>query len=335
MKTVKLLKHILPFPLVLILFIISLFAGSESIPFFEVLKILTFSPEADFFNKIILLDLRLSRSVLAFLTGALLAGSGTLFQGYFQNPLADTGIMGISAGATFGAVLSGFFSFSITLTVSIMGLSAFIGSLLTGLLVYLLAHRNVYSQNAVSLLLVGTALGTFLSALTSIILLANFREMHTVYIWTLGSFNGKGWDDFLFALFPSLLSFLLFVLITPSLDTLTGGEKTAQSLGVKTKSVRFWVLTAGSLATATAVCSGGTISFIGLIAPHICRKIYGPSHRKLLVFSTLYGGAFLLFSDILARTLLAPTEIPVGIITALFGAPFFMYAINKRSTLLG
>lgn len=284
------------------------------------------------FERVILFDIRLPRIILCILCGALLGGAGAVFQGFFRNPLADSGILGISSGATLGALLSGLFSFSSIFVfkfLSPISIFAFAGGLGAGALVFLfsLLLRN---GSSVTLLLAGTAIGTFLSSLCSILLMIRQKDLHSIYAWTMGSFNGKGWDEFYFLIIPATLAIILLLLCAKNLDILGSGEKTAISLGLNLPATKLFVLFAGSLATSCAVCAGGIISFVGLISPHIIRKLFGSQHKTLIPLSMLGGAVLLLISDTLARTLIAPSEIPVGIITSLIGVPFFIVVLKKE-----
>ncbi|MCR4790422.1 MAG: iron ABC transporter permease [Treponemataceae bacterium] len=308
-------------------FVLSLCLGSQNI----------FKMENKALAKSIFLQLRLSRSILVLLSGMLLAGSGCIFQGFFRNPLAESGVMGITAGATLGAVLSFLFPFSLAfLRLSLMSFFAFLGALLSGLLVFIFTQKNRSFSSSSAMILVGTALGTFFSAITSIILIARQSALHSVYAWILGSFSGRGWDEVKFILIPALVCFVLFFFCSRFLDVLSTGEKSAQSLGLNFNRARILVLLSGSIATACSVCSGGTIGFIGLICPHIMRRLYGVSNRHLMLLSTLFGGILLLLSDTLARLVIAPSELPVGVITSLIGVPIFIWILlgkNSRGNL--
>lgn len=284
------------------------------------------------FEKIILFDIRLPRILLCILCGALLGGSGAVFQGFFRNPLADSGILGISSGATFGAILCGFFSFASVVTfkfLSPISIFAFAGGIVAGVLIFLFS-LILKNGSSVTLLLAGTAIGTFLSSCSSVLLLWRQKDLHSIYSWTMGSFNSKGWDEFYFLIIPSLFALILLLCSAKSLDVLGSGEKTAASLGLNLPATKIFVLLAGSLATSCAVCAGGIISFVGLIAPHIMRLLFGTSHKKLIPLSMLCGSILLLLSDTLARILIAPAEIPVGIITSLVGVPFFIIVLKKN-----
>lgn len=319
-------------------FFLAVMIGAEKIKLSEFLN--TFNPAtastaSNPFTKIIILDLRLPRALLVLLTGILLGGSGAVFQLFFRNPLAEPGIMGISSGATLGAVIANVF---ITYTgfqavfylISPVNLAAFLGAIGAGALVTVLAFSNAGKKSSVMLLLCGTALGTLYSSISSIVLLSSSKELHSVYTWILGSFNGRGWKELLFILIPSFLSIFIMFFIARPLDLLTCGETTAQSLGVEVNKLRILVLICGALAVSAAVCAGGTISFVGLIAPHLVRKMIGSKSKVLIPFSMIFGAILLLLSDTLARVVIAPSELPAGIITAILGVPFFLSLCLKK-----
>lgn len=323
--------------------LVSLLFGAESLSLREIL-----AKDGNRFSKIIFMQIRLPRTILALLTGALLAGSGAVFQMYFRNPLAEPGIMGISSGATLGAVIVSTLFMGTVLsnditnavnttvrsafmgTVSPVNIGAFLGALAAGLLVTVISNKKTGASATVALLLCGTALGTFYSSLTSILLTAKSESLHTMYMWMLGSFSGRGWDEFILILVPSVISIILMFVSCRKLDLLSGGEMTALSLGVEVGRLRMLVIIAGSLATSAAVCAGGTIGFVGLIAPHVVRRIFGAKGKTLLPVSMVCGSVLLLFADTVSRVVVRPAEIPVGTITALLGAPFFIMLIFSK-----
>jgi len=318
---------ILAFILVLCVFA-ALFLGAEKI---SPKSVFGNSDLIDTFDQIIVFDLRLPRILLCVLCGALLGGSGAVFQGFFRNPLADSGILGISSGATLGAILSIFLPAASVLSfkfLSPISVFAFIGGIASGVLIFIFS-LSAKGNSSVTLLLTGTAIGTFLSAISSFLLLWRQKDLHLIYSWTMGSFNAKGWDEFYVYVIPSVLALILLNLCSKSLDILGSGEKTAVSLGLNLRFTKIFVLVAGSLATSCAVCEGGIISFVGLISPHCMRSIFGSEHKTLVPFSMLFGSILMLFSDTFARTVLAPVEIPVGIITSIVGVPFFIIVLKK------
>ena len=317
--------------LVLLLFaavLLSLALGAERIDFASLFNL----SETASFTHILVFEIRAPRTLIAIFAGALLAGSGCLFQGFFRNALADPAIMGVSSGAALGAVIV-----SILLGVSalhgsaplLIQCGAFAGALAAVWAAYLIAGKKRYEPGAVSLLLTGTALSACFSAIYSLLLIMRYNELHKMYAWSLGSFNGKTWNDALRLVIPALLVLPLYFTLAKPLDLLSLGERSASTLGLNTKRARLSIIALGSLGTALAVCSGGTIGFIGLIGPHIARLLVGPSHKKLIFSSMLLGALLLLVSDIVARTTAAPMEIPVGIITSLMGTPFFLAIMAK------
>lgn len=323
---------IILFFMLIISFLCSLFFGAEKID----LRAL-FGKTDDSFAKILFFQIRVPRTLLAALTGILLAGAGAAFQLYFRNPLAEPGIMGISSGATLGAVIVACGAGSLftggamkPLLISPVNIGAFFGALISGLLVTFLSGKRTGPAATVALLLCGTALGTFYSALSSIILMVKSNELHTMYMWMLGSFSGRGWDELEFILIPSFISLLLLFFTGRQLDLLAGGEMTALSLGVEVDTVRLLVIIAGSLASSAAVCAGGTIGFVGLIAPHIIRRVFGAKARSLIPLSMVGGAILMLVADTFARVVNAPAEIPVGTITSLLGAPFFISLVFSK-----
>lgn len=306
--------------------ILALMLGAEKVSLAAVFG------QGDKFENIILWQLRLPRVLLVFITGLLLGGSGAVFQLFFRNPLAEPGIMGISSGATLGAVIASIVPGVMALTgrgglgafISPVNLCAFAGALGAGVIVTSLAFSRRGKASSVMLLLCGTALGTLYSSLSSMLLLTCNKELHSIYTWILGSFNGRGWNELFFIAVPAAVSIVLMFCVVRPLDLLTGGEKSAAALGVEVDRLRVLVLLCGSLAVSCAVCAGGTIGFVGLIAPHIVRKFLGPRARTLLPFSMIFGATLLLLSDTFARVVIAPGELPAGIITSILGVPFFL-----------
>lgn len=315
-------------------FVISLCLGAERLNFFKT-TVSLFSGHADY-KTAILFNLRLPRSLLVLLTGILLGGSGAIFQLFFRNPLAEPGILGISSGATLGAVIATFFGlygagdFFLFKIISPINLFAFCGALLSGIIVTLLALTNYGRNSSVMLLICGTALGTLYSSLSSLILLSGKKELHTIYTWILGSFNGRGWNELVFILIPSAAAILIMFLICTPLDLLNGGEQTALSLGLDVTALRVKVLICGALAVSASVCAGGTINFVGLIAPHIARKFIGSKGKNLVPASMIFGAILLLLSDTGARLIIAPAEVPAGVITSILGVPFFIALCVKK-----
>lgn len=312
--------------------------GTEKITFSQIVLALFNPDKAEIFATIIIRNIRLPRVFLAALCGALLAGSGAVFQGFFRNPLADSGVMGVSSGAALGAVFSALIPFQALslpafLSSNITAFCAFLGSTLAVFLIFA-ASKIPGQQNSTSIiLLTGTAASTFFASVTSLIILLKDNELHKMFVWTLGSFNGKGWKEFFLILPLSFVATLLMIFSSSFLDIFSGGRATALSLGLNVKKAQWLTLGSASLGAAAAVCIGGTIGFVGLIIPHLVRRIYSPRHSILVPISLIWGATFLIIADTIARTIASPSELPVGIVTALIGAPFFVSLLfSTRST---
>lgn len=283
---------------------------------------------------------RLPGVMVAALVGAALACAGAAMQGLFRNPLADPGIVGVSSGAALGVVLVMTQAAAGDLWLVNQGgalwrapLAAFVGALATALAVYLLSLQRGRT-NLVALLLAGVALNAVLGAITSVLLLrsADINAVRAVLAWLVGSLEGRGWDYFHVVKWPILGASGVLLLFARDLNLMVLGEENAQSLGVNVPRVRLELLALASLITASAVSIAGAIGFVGLIVPHMLRLVIGPDHRVLLPASLIGGAAFLVFADALARSLIAPEQLPVGVVTALMGGPFFLVLLwrNRR-----
>ena len=316
------ISRMLPCFSLIVAVMLSLFLGAQKLPPDEIFTMGTVA-NTIFFN------LRLPRTLLCIIAGCMLGGSGAIFQMFFRNPLAEPGILGISAGSTLGAVLSVcLLPFLGAVGLSMLNAGAFLGAVLSGMIICTLAAGRKSSGQSV-LLLCGVSLGTLYSAIASIVLSLKSENISTMYMWMLGSFNGRGWKEFYFIIPVSVVACLLFMIVSGRLDLLCCGEQTAVSLGVKYSSLRVQILIAGSLATSAAVCAGGTIGFVGLIAPHIVRKIYGVRARILIPLSTVTGAVIMLLSDTLCRCVIPPRAIPIGTVTAVLGVPFFVSLLRS------
>lgn len=281
-------------------------------------------------TRTIVWDFRLARALLAAITGAALGGAGAAFQGLFRNPLADPFVIGASGGAALGAALVITLGWSFAfLNFRPVPLAAFAGALLAVGLAYLISQVNG-QVTILTLLLAGTALSSLFTAAVSLLMILSGEDMVNVYYWLLGGFAGRSWDDLWLTLPYGLLGLAGLVLLSRPLDALAFGEETAQGLGIPVPQVRLSIVLLAALATAAAVASSGIIGFVGLISPHIARLMWGPVHSRLLPNSALLGATLLVLADMAARTLLAPMELPVGILTALLGAPFFIYLLRTQ-----
>lgn len=308
-------------------FVLSLAIGSVFISPTEMWNILRGVGEDKF--AFIIWNIRLPRTVLIALTGAALSGSGASYQGLFRNPLADPFLIGVASGAGLGAVIA----MSIQWPYSFWGLmaipmAAFIAALLTVFIVYFLA-RVGQTIPTTNLILAGVAFSSFATSLTSFLMLRSTSEVRRALGWLLGGASQTGWTAIL-AMLPYLVIGLgILIVFGYRLNLLQFGDDQAQHMGLNVNRTKTILLIASSLATAAAVAFSGIIGFIGLVVPHIMRLWFGADYRRLIPLSIISGASALLLSDILARVVLAPQEIPVGIITALVGAPFFLWVLRR------
>ncbi len=279
----------------------------------------------------IVFQMRLARVILAALVGAGLAASGVVLQGLLVNPMADPYILGISQGAALGATAAMLSGVGIlALGIYAVPLVAFLGGLATSIIVYNLAKVGNRVQMA-TLLLAGIAVGLFLSAITSYMMITSGQNVHQILFWMIGGFAGRGWDHVKVLLPYFIIGYTLMHLYARKLNVILLGEEPAQHLGIDVERMKKVLLVAATLTTASAVAVSGVIAFVGLIVPHAVRLMVGPDHRVLLPTAALTGAIFLIMADALARIAAAPEEIPVGIITALCGGPFFIYLLRKKN----
>jgi len=275
-------------------------------------------------------QLRLPRVLLAAGVGASLALAGAAFQGVFRNPLADPYLLGAASGAGFGASLVLVFGGALPWLARLgVPWAAFACALLTVALVLALA-RNGSGVPSVALILAGVVLGSSLSAATSFVMLAARDRAAGILSWLLGSFAFASWER-LATLLPLLLPAAgLLLLAGRALDVMQLGDESAAQLGLPVETVRIALLGAATLATAAAVSVAGVIGFVGLIVPHAVRLAFGPGHQRLLPLSAVWGAVFHVLADLCARSVLAPAEVPVGIVTALVGGPFFLALLRRQ-----
>ena len=280
-------------------------------------------------HRTIIWSIRLPRILLGVLVGSSLSMAGVAFQGMFKNPMADPYIMGISSGAALGATIGIVFKINVTfLNLSSISIFAFMGAMLAVLTVYNIA-RVKNKIPITTLLLSGIAVGQFLSAIMSMIMILHSQDMSKIIYWTMGGLAGKGWNPLLGITIPTILSMILMFFFARDLNIMATGEESAQSMGVDIEKTKLYILVIGTFMTAMVVSVSGIIGFVGLIIPHMVRIILGPDHRILLPASALSGAVFIIFTDTIARTIISPIEIPVGIITSLFGGPFFIYLLRS------
>lgn len=298
----------------------------DQLPFLEL------TPDWPDSFRVIVLSVRLPHVVLVALTGAALGGSGAAFQGLFRNPLADPYLIGVASGAGLGAV----FTMAIHWPETFFGLyvipiGAFVGALATVMIVYSLA-RVGKTVPLTTLILAGIAVGSFTSAMTSFLMLRSDAQIHRAISFLLGGSPVTGWEPVLVVLPYMAIGIGLLSLSGHVLNVLQYGEEQAKQLGLSVERAKMFVIITASLTTAVAVSFSGVIGFIGLIVPHLVRIIWGADYKRLIPLATIGGASILLIADMLARILLAPQSLPVGIVTALAGAPFFLWILRRAKT---
>ncbi|WP_354527561.1 iron ABC transporter permease [Nakamurella sp. UYEF19] len=279
-------------------------------------------------------EIRLPRVVLGLLVGGTLAISGASYQGVFRNPLADPYLLGAAAGAGLAVTLVFVGGVDGGSTVGGAPLAAFLGALGAVGLTYALGVSGGGRPSTASLILAGVAVGSFLTAIQTYVQQRNQDTIRQVYSWILGRLSTAGWNDVLLLLPYAAVSWIVLLTQRRVLDVLAVGDDEAATLGINVRRTRLVVIVAASLGTAAAVSVSGLIGFVGIIVPHAVRLLAGRSHRVVLPLSLLFGAAFLCAADLLARTVAAPDEIPIGVITAFFGAPFFVLVLrhSRRDT---
>jgi len=311
--------------------------GAVELSFDEIRQNL-WNPSADSQISMILWQIRLPRVILAACVGGGLAVAGAAFQGVFRNPLADPFVIGASGGAALGATIALLcLSGSVSIITGIwqipwLILSAFLGAMLVVGVVFLIAALSHAGRNAplLTLILAGMALSSFTSALVSLIMFLNHEMLSTIFNWLLGSFSGRHWNEIVLTVPVIFSSAGLIWLLSRPLDLLSFGDETALMLGLSTGKFRAIILIAATMCTAACVAVSGVIGFLGLMAPHMTRILLGPRHGLLVPGSCLLGAGLMVLADTLARTVIAPAEIPVGIVTAMMGCPFFLFLLVSR-----
>ncbi len=293
-------------------------------------------PAAELTERIVVVDIRLPRLLLGALVGAALAVAGAMLQGLFRNPLADPGLVGVSAGAALGAVLvivvgGGLLApLAVAVAVGALPIAAFCGGFATTLILYAIATRRGRTSVA-TMLLAGIALGAFAGAVTSFLVYrADDAQLRELTFWTMGSLSGATWLKLALAAPPILAVLALAPFIARGLDALVLGEAEARHLGVDVERLKALIVFAVAVMVGVSVAFTGVIGFVGIVVPHLLRLAIGPEHRTLLPAAALLGASLLVGADIICRIVVAPAELPIGIVTALIGAPFFVSILLRR-----
>lgn len=302
--------------------LISLRIGSIDISFKELIEGMLLNKQSN--NFLIIRDLRMPRVLSAVLIGGNLAVAGALLQTTMKNPLADPGIIGISSGASLGAIaVMVIFTDLIKYKIII----AFIGGIIAACLVYLIGEDKGFSP--VRIILAGVCVNSILNALSSMVTVFNSAGVSSIQTWLLGSLVNVTWNDFKILALYTIVGIILCLLIIKSCDLMGLGDKTAQSLGLNVNRVRVMITFVAVFLTSISTGVGGVISFVGLVIPHICRFLIGSSHKFLIPFSYFMGGFLLLVADTVSRNIFRPYEIPVGLTMCLVGGPFFIYILRR------
>lgn len=277
----------------------------------------------------IIMHLRLPRIIVALFTGAALAIVGCAFQGVFKNPMADPFVIGISSGAALGATIG----LILNLSSNVFGFTgvsicAFFGALITVLVVLKIAAIQKKLPTT-TLLLAGISINYLFSALISLLMILNRHKLESVYLWTLGSFNASKWSEVMLIIPVVVIGSVILWMYSKELNIMLLGDDDASTLGIHVHRTKKIILCVSSLMVAVVVSASGIIAFVGLIIPHTVRILSGPNHKRLIPLAMIVGGIFMVICDTIARTVISPAELSVGIITSLFGVPFFLGLLNQ------
>ncbi|MGI1677632.1 MAG: iron ABC transporter permease [Cellvibrionaceae bacterium] len=323
--------------------LISLWFGSVSLDVHE-LFVGLFDPAIQTQSESIFVLIRLPRVLLAALVGALLAVSGVAMQGLFRNPLADPSLIGVTAGASAGG--SVVIAFGGAFLVGALGLwlvsfGAFVGGIISVWIVYRLANRSVTSSgflnssgstSVATMLLAGIAITALASSVTSLLeFVVDNNLLRQISLWKMGGLDGASWPRVTVVFVVFVICFFMFPRYAVALNAFLLGESQARYLGVDVEKIKKHLICLSAAAVGVSVAMAGSISFVGLVVPHMMRLLVGPEHKKLMVLSALAGAILLVVADLVARLVIMPAELPVGLVTAVVGAPFFIYLLTRQS----
>ncbi|MDQ0273242.1 iron complex transport system permease protein [Cytobacillus purgationiresistens] len=330
--------YLTAFIFLIITMLMGISIGTVSVPALDIVKIigseifrLAPSGEIDPMHANIVMNIRLPRVILAGIVGASLAIAGAAFQGLLRNPLADPYTLGVSSGASVGAVLTLFFGISIPFAGAFtLPLLSILFAFVTIFVVLIFARQIDRSMKVETIILTGIIFSSFLGAFISLMIALTGDELRQIIGWLLGSVSMRGWEYIKIILPFFLIGSVILLANSRELNAMSFGEERAQHIGVNVQRRKMVILFAGSILTGAAVAVSGTIGFVGLVIPHLTRLLWGPDHLHLLPLSIMTGGGFLILADLVARTIISPTELPIGVITALIGAPVFAMILMKR-----
>ncbi|MFA1821983.1 FecCD family ABC transporter permease [Virgibacillus oceani] len=337
-KSSKFFAYILLTVLLVFTILLGTSIGTVSVPFSSIIQIvisklipgLSWGTVESMHDNIVW-NIRLPRVLLSGFVGASLAIAGAAFQGLLRNPLADPYTLGVSSGASVGAVFTIFFGISLPFLGSFtLPVFSIIASFLTIFIVLFFAQRIDRAMRVETIILTGVIFSSFLGALISLMIALTGEELRQIIGWLLGSVSMRGWDHIQIIMPFFLVGAILLIFHAKELNAMSFGEEQAQYLGVNVERKKMSILIAGSILTGAAVAVSGTIGFVGLVIPHFIRILWGPNHVHLLPLSALAGGSFLILADLVSRTIISPSELPIGVITALIGAPIFAVILTKN-----
>lgn len=320
---------------------ISLSIGTADLPLLHVWKILLnelpiardlFVADWETSTEKIILHVRLPRVVLALLVGACLSLAGVGFQGVLRNALADPYILGVSSGASIGAAFIILFGFNVILGMWTIPIVAFFTALLSLFIVLRLANVQG-KQQLETIILSGVVVSAFLGSFVSLMVALSEKSMSQIVFWLMGSLSMQGWP-FIYVLIPYfVIGFILLIGYSKHLNIFALGERQAAHLGIEVKRTRIIILVISTFITAASVSIVGTVGFVGLVVPHLVRLLVGPDYRVIIPITAIFGALYVLWADTIARTILSPTEIPLGVVTAFLGAPFFGYLLRRSKNI--
>jgi len=325
----------------IVIFLFCIAIGSVHIPVADVARIIAHAifgvPLPEHIaptNVAIVMNLRLPRVLLAFIAGSALSVSGAVMQSVLRNPLASSYTLGVSSGASLGASLVIFLGVSLPfltmLTLPVLGFTFGLGTILVVMAIVSRMDGRMENQ---TIILTGMVFSLFINSITTLLFALNRESMQRMVLWQMGSFSmvGRGWHT-IYILAPVIaIGIFLVARHKWELDVMTFGEEQSQSIGVNIKTVKWTLLITAAAITGSTIAFVGVIGFVDLVAPHVVRKIFGSAHKYVIPMSAVFGGAFMMLSDLIARTIVAPVELPVGAVTAMIGAPFFAYIyFSKR-----
>jgi len=330
------MKIILSLAALLTVFTLVVAIGSVNIPPADIIRIIihrlfgvgdtsAISPA----HAAIIWELRLPRALLAFIVGAALAVSGAIMQSVLRNPLASSYTLGVSSGASLGAALVLFTGLSFAINAA-LPVSGFAFGMLTIMLVIAMAAKMDGRMDNNTIILVGMVLSLFVNSVTTLLMALQREYAQRLIFWQMGSFSMRGWHTIAILAPIALAGMLVALRYNRELDIMTFGEEEAQLLGINLRQVKWILLIIAAAITGSAIAFVGIIGFVDLVAPHVVRRVFGARHRYIIPLSAVFGGVFMMLCDLVARTIISPSELPVGVVSALVGAPFFAYVYFSK-----